>query len=167
MGFLASKNQCWTSSTHALQPWSYTNITQKSSVWECKCPNQLDQTLNRLYPASSLVQSPCNVWLSPCVNTAAHFLENSQQAGGHVDEVSIMWLALDKHSRPTKLHWFAWAWMLRCEASANWRGLPGISRKMKAVLFLVKSLKTQIYNCSILFASCPASCTLYVAPPLV
>lgn len=60
---------------------------------ENKCPNQLDQTLNRLYPASSLVQSPCNVRLSPCVHRTDHCPENSQWASGQDDNVSIMWMA--------------------------------------------------------------------------
>ena len=49
---------------------------------ERKCPNQSDQTLNGLDPASSLVQSPCNVRLRPCVNTAVNSPENSQRASG-------------------------------------------------------------------------------------
>lgn len=41
---------------------------------------QMSESLNRLHPACSSVQSPCNVWLSPCVNGAGH------------DDISIMWL---------------------------------------------------------------------------
>ena len=55
-------------------------------MWERKRPNQLDRTSNSLYPASSQVQSPCNVWLSPKY-------ENSQRASSRVDGVSIMLLA--------------------------------------------------------------------------
>lgn len=58
------------------QPWTYLDI--RSCMWEHKCPNQLDQTFNRFVPASSLVQSLCNVRLSPCVNRAGHCPENSQ-----------------------------------------------------------------------------------------
>lgn len=53
-------------------------------MWECKCPDQLDRTLNRLFPASSLAQSPCNVRMSSCVNRAGQCPENSQQASGRV-----------------------------------------------------------------------------------
>ena len=101
--------------THVLQPWNFLDINQRSCMCE---PNHSDWTLNRLYPASSLVQSPCNVQLSPCVNTAGLSPENSQQASRCVDDVSIMQLALDKRSRRAKLHCFDWAWMLSCEAIA-------------------------------------------------
>ena len=38
------------------------------------------------------VQSLCNVQLSPCVNTAGNFLENSQRASGCVDDfLSCSW----------------------------------------------------------------------------
>ena len=49
--------------------WIYLDITWRSCVRECKCANQLNWTLNRLYPASYLVQSLCNVWLSLCENS--------------------------------------------------------------------------------------------------
>lgn len=71
-------------------------ITRKSCMWEHKCPNQLNWTLNRLYPASSLVQSPCNVWLSPCENKAGNCPENSQRASRCVDDVSIRWLTYNQ-----------------------------------------------------------------------
>ena len=59
-----------------------------------------------LYPSSSLEQSLRNDWFSPCVNTAVDSPENSQQASGLVDDISIMLLALDNHSRPAKPHCF-------------------------------------------------------------
>lgn len=57
-------------------------------MWERICPNHLDWTsdlIKVIYTASCLIQSPCNVGLSACVNTAGHCPENSQQASGSVD----------------------------------------------------------------------------------
>lgn len=56
-------------------------------------PKSVDWTLKRLYPASSLLQSPCNVRLSWFVNQAGHFPENSQWVNGIVDDISILWPA--------------------------------------------------------------------------
>lgn len=41
-------------------------------MWEHKCTNQLDLTLNGLYSARSLVQSLCYGWLSPCVKESGN-----------------------------------------------------------------------------------------------
>lgn len=51
---------------------------------EHKCPNRLDQTINGLYSASSLVQGLCNIRLRTCVNRAGNCPENSQPASGRV-----------------------------------------------------------------------------------
>lgn len=40
------------------------------------------QALRRIYPASPLAQSPCNIPVSPCVNTAGNCPENSQGVSG-------------------------------------------------------------------------------------
>lgn len=58
-----------------LPNWScfHTWTALEDLQWEHKHPNQANQTLNRLQTASSLVQSPCNVWLSRCVNRKGHF----------------------------------------------------------------------------------------------
>lgn len=61
---------------------------------ERKCLNRLDQTLNRLYPASSLVQGLCSVQLSPCVNRAEHCLLDSKQRSGHIYYVSASWCSV-------------------------------------------------------------------------
>lgn len=76
--------------THALQSWTFLDIPRRSCIEEHKCPNQLNWTLNGLYPASYLVQSLSNVRLSPFGNRASHCPDISQQASGHVDDVSIM-----------------------------------------------------------------------------
>lgn len=61
----------------------YLELFQHSdNLWQ---QNQLAQTINRLYSACSLVQSPRNVWASQCVNGAVVCLWNSQKASGHVD----------------------------------------------------------------------------------
>lgn len=52
-----------------------------------KCPSQLDPTLNIPYPASSLVQSPCNDPMSPCVKRAHSCPE-------HAEEISVVRLVL-------------------------------------------------------------------------
>lgn len=77
-----------------------------------------------------------------------------------------MQLALDECSRPVKLHCFDWASMLCCEGiTSTWeKGLPVISHKIKAKLFLTNSLKTWNYNCNILF--CKMSCLLHPSPKL-
>lgn len=59
---------------HALQLWTYLDITRRRHVWEHRCLNQMNRTLNRLFPASYLVSSH-SVQLSPC-------LKNSQQMSG-------------------------------------------------------------------------------------
>lgn len=48
------------------------DVTRRACMRQRKCPSQLAWTLNWLYPASSQVQSLFNVWLSPCLNRAAH-----------------------------------------------------------------------------------------------
>lgn len=74
--------------THALQPWTYLDITRRGCIRECKYPNQLDKTLNRLYPASSLVQSLYNDWAHVWIEkvTARRF------HSGCVVDVAIMQL---------------------------------------------------------------------------
>lgn len=39
-----------TTFAHALQPWTFADITQQSCMLECKCQTQLVQTLNGLSP---------------------------------------------------------------------------------------------------------------------
>lgn len=47
--------------THALEPWTYPDITWVSCMWERKCQSQMVRRLPRVYLLSPLVQSPCNV----------------------------------------------------------------------------------------------------------
>ncbi len=49
-----------------------------------------------------ILQSLSNVQLSPCVNTTGHCHQSSQQAGGRVNDVSIMQLGqkLEKYKHP-------------------------------------------------------------------
>lgn len=54
-----------------LQSWTWWNCVQ-----EWKCPHKSDPTLHGLLPAISLVQSLCNVWLSPGDSKAGNCLEN-------------------------------------------------------------------------------------------
>lgn len=50
--------------THAVLPWSCLDA----------CQNQSGQTLNALWPASSLIQRSWNIWLSWCVKRAGNSL---------------------------------------------------------------------------------------------
>lgn len=52
------------SRTHAVLPWSCLDA----------CQNQSGQTLNALWPASSLIQRSWNIWLSWCVKRAGNSL---------------------------------------------------------------------------------------------
>ena len=54
-------------SHNAMQPWTYLDITQKTSTREGRCQNELDRTLNKFFPASSVVERLCDVWLGPCL----------------------------------------------------------------------------------------------------
>lgn len=63
---------------HTLQSWSLLDFTWWNCVQEWKCPHKSDPTLHGLLPAISLVQSLCNVWLSPSDNKAGNCLENSE-----------------------------------------------------------------------------------------
>lgn len=60
------------------------NITWRSCMWERKLKDLRN-------PAVSLVQSPCNVWLSPCVNRWGHFPDNLQRG---VDMSTKCWVLL-------------------------------------------------------------------------
>lgn len=53
---------------HAPQPWTFVDFTQRSASCECKCPNQMNRTLNRLYTAWSPEQSLRYVRLSRRTN---------------------------------------------------------------------------------------------------
>ena len=53
-------------------------------TWERKCPSERLWTFSCQSPGNSSV----NVPVSPCVNTAEDSLEDSSQAGGHIDDVS-------------------------------------------------------------------------------
>lgn len=59
-------------------------------AWGCKCLNELNRTLNRLHPVSSIVHSLCNIRLSPYVKGVGHCPENTKQGSGRADAVSAM-----------------------------------------------------------------------------
>ena len=56
-----------------------------------------------VYPASSMVQSPSNARLSPCVNGAGNCLDNSQQSCGHVDDTPCLLHCLRSHIAETNV----------------------------------------------------------------
>lgn len=58
--------------SHALESWTYPDITQRSCLWKHKYSKQLDWTPNWLFPVSSLVQNLCSFQMSPCVNRTRH-----------------------------------------------------------------------------------------------
>lgn len=47
-------------------------------MFQHKCLNQFIQTINRLYSASSPVQSPCNVRLRACLYKVGHWIQSDR-----------------------------------------------------------------------------------------
>lgn len=77
---------CRPSPLSHINPENCPDINQRSCVSEHKCPNQLAQTLNWLYPPAPSYEA-CNNQLSPCVDRTGHCPENWQRASGRVDDV--------------------------------------------------------------------------------